>query len=103
MFKLNVNDQNSGFKAFSKEAADNMNFDPDGFLGLHRFILPLAHVNGYSVLACLRAVSAFQRMWLHSVADLVPLCQDDVVRSMKLKRRVANPGARQAGFPVKIV
>ena len=49
MFKLNVNDQNSGFKAFSKEAADNMKFDPDGFLGLHRFILPLAHVNGYSV------------------------------------------------------
>ncbi|WP_455392347.1 glycosyltransferase family 2 protein [[Eubacterium] cellulosolvens] len=49
IFKLNVKDQNSGFKAFKKDVAKNMNFDPDGFLGLHRYILPLASVKGYSI------------------------------------------------------
>ncbi len=49
MFKLNVKDQNSGFKAFKKEVAENMGFDPDGFLGLHRFILPLAKIKGFSI------------------------------------------------------
>ncbi|MEE9224311.1 MAG: glycosyltransferase family 2 protein [Thermoplasmata archaeon] len=46
---LQIQDQNSGFKAFTKEAALGMGFKPDGYLGLHRFILPLAHVKGYSV------------------------------------------------------
>jgi glycosyltransferase involved in cell wall biosynthesis len=46
---LRIKDQNSGFKAFTKEAALGMGFKPDGYLGLHRFILPLAHVKGYSV------------------------------------------------------
>jgi glycosyltransferase involved in cell wall biosynthesis len=46
---LQIQDQNSGFKAFKKEAAIGMGFKPDGYLGLHRFILPLAHVKGYSV------------------------------------------------------
>ena len=49
IFKLTIKDQNSGFKAFKKEAAKNMDFNPDGFLGLHRYILPLASVKGYSV------------------------------------------------------
>ena len=49
IFNLSVKDQNSGFKAFKKEAAKNMDFDPDGFLGLHRFILPLANIKGYSI------------------------------------------------------
>jgi glycosyltransferase involved in cell wall biosynthesis len=46
MFKLDVMDQNSGFKAFKREAARMMDFDPRGFLGLHRFILPLASIKG---------------------------------------------------------
>jgi glycosyltransferase involved in cell wall biosynthesis len=46
---LNIQDQNSGFKAFKKEAAVGMGFKPDGYLGLHRFILPLAKVKGYSI------------------------------------------------------
>lgn len=46
---LSIKDQNSGFKAFTKEAALGMGFKPDGYLGLHRFILPLAQVKGYSV------------------------------------------------------
>lgn len=46
---LDVRDQNSGFKAFKKEAARGINFNPEGYAGLHRFILPLAKLNGYSI------------------------------------------------------
>jgi len=46
---LDVRDQNSGFKAFKKEAAQSLNFNPDGYAGLHRFILPLAKINGYLI------------------------------------------------------
>lgn len=46
---LNVKDQNSGFKAFKKEAARGMNFNPEGYAGLHRFILPIAKLKGYSI------------------------------------------------------
>ena len=49
IFQLDVKDQNSGFKAFKREAAKNMDFNPDGFLGLHRFILPLGSIKGYSI------------------------------------------------------
>jgi glycosyltransferase involved in cell wall biosynthesis len=49
IFKLKVKDQNSGFKAFKREVAEKMDFNPDGFLGLHRFILPLARVKGFSI------------------------------------------------------
>lgn len=48
-FKLNVRDQNSGFKAFKREVAENIDFNPDGFLGLHRFILPLTSIKGFSI------------------------------------------------------
>jgi glycosyltransferase involved in cell wall biosynthesis len=47
--RLRIQDQNSGFKAFTKEAALGMGFRPDGYLGLHRFILPLAQLKGYTV------------------------------------------------------
>ncbi len=47
--RLHIQDQNSGFKAFRKEAALRMGFKPDGYLGLHRFILPLAQLKGYSI------------------------------------------------------
>ncbi|MCK4445262.1 MAG: glycosyltransferase family 2 protein [Thermoplasmata archaeon] len=46
---VDVQDQNSGFKAFTKEAALGMGFKPEGYLGLHRFILPLAKTKGYSI------------------------------------------------------
>jgi glycosyltransferase involved in cell wall biosynthesis len=46
---LDVRDQNSGFKAFKKKAAQGINFNPEGYAGLHRFILPLAKLNGYSI------------------------------------------------------
>jgi glycosyltransferase involved in cell wall biosynthesis len=45
-----VVDQNSGLKAFRADFAREMDFDPTGFLGLHRFILPLAHLRGGRIL-----------------------------------------------------
>ena len=49
IFGLDVRDQNSGFKAFRKDAALRMGFNPDGYLGLHRFILPLAALKGLKI------------------------------------------------------
>ena len=43
---LEIEDQNSGFKAFITKKAVRMKFDPEGFRGLHRFILPLAKIKG---------------------------------------------------------
>ncbi|MCE5295649.1 MAG: glycosyltransferase family 2 protein [Euryarchaeota archaeon] len=48
-FGLNVKDQNSGFKAFRREKAVAMDFNPDGYKGLHRFILPLASLKGLKI------------------------------------------------------
>jgi glycosyltransferase involved in cell wall biosynthesis len=45
-----VRDQNSGLKAFRSGFSKGMGFDPTGFLGLHRFILPLAHLRGGRIL-----------------------------------------------------
>jgi len=49
LFGLDVKDQNSGFKAFKREAALRMDFNPDGYLGIHRFILPLAALKGLRI------------------------------------------------------
>lgn len=46
---VKIRDQNSGFKAFRTEAARKMNFDPEGYLGLHRFIMPLASIRGLTI------------------------------------------------------
>lgn len=48
-FKLQIKDQNSGFKAFRREKAVAMGFDPEGYQGLHRFILPLAALKGMKI------------------------------------------------------
>jgi glycosyltransferase involved in cell wall biosynthesis len=48
-FKLDIKDQNSGFKAFRTEKAVAMGFDPEGYQGLHRFILPLAALKGLKI------------------------------------------------------
>lgn len=48
-FKLQIKDQNSGFKAFRREKAVAMGFDPEGYQGLHRFILPLAALKGMRI------------------------------------------------------
>jgi glycosyltransferase involved in cell wall biosynthesis len=48
-FGMNIKDQNSGFKAFRREKAILMGFDPEGYKGLHRFILPLAALNGMRI------------------------------------------------------
>ncbi len=45
-----VVDQNSGLKAFRSDFSKGMGFDPTGFAGLHRFILPLAHLRGGRIL-----------------------------------------------------
>jgi glycosyltransferase involved in cell wall biosynthesis len=45
-----VVDQNSGLKAFETTFAKEMDFDPTGFMGLHRFILPLANLRGGRIL-----------------------------------------------------
>ena len=47
--RLDIVDQNSGFKSFDTKKAVAMGFDPEGFLGLHRFILPLAAIKGMSI------------------------------------------------------
>jgi len=48
--KTPVRDQNSGLKAFRSDFSKGMGFDPTGFMGLHRFILPLAHLRGGRIL-----------------------------------------------------
>jgi glycosyltransferase involved in cell wall biosynthesis len=48
-FGLEVKDQNSGFKAFRRDKAVAMGFDPEGYRGLHRFILPLASLKGMKI------------------------------------------------------
>jgi len=48
-FGLQIKDQNSGFKAFRREKAVAMGFDPEGYQGLHRFILPLAALKGLKI------------------------------------------------------
>ena len=48
--KTPVKDQNSGLKAFRSDFSKGMGFDPTGFMGLHRFILPLAHLRGGRIL-----------------------------------------------------
>ena len=48
-FGMDIKDQNSGFKAFRKEVVKNMGFEPEGYLGLHRYILPLAKIKGYTI------------------------------------------------------
>ena len=48
-FGLDVKDQNSGFKAFRRDKAVAMGFDPEGYRGLHRFILPLASLKGMKI------------------------------------------------------
>jgi len=48
-FGLRVQDQNSGFKGFITKKARMMDFDPEGFSGLHRFILPLARIKKLSI------------------------------------------------------
>ncbi|MCG7844975.1 MAG: glycosyltransferase family 2 protein [Methanomassiliicoccales archaeon] len=48
-FGLQIKDQNSGFKAFNREKAVAMGFDPEGYKGLHRFILPLAALKGMKI------------------------------------------------------
>jgi glycosyltransferase involved in cell wall biosynthesis len=48
--KTPVRDQNSGLKAFRSAFSKGMGFDPTGFKGLHRFILPIAHLRGGRIL-----------------------------------------------------
>lgn len=48
--KTPVRDQNSGLKAFHSAFSKGMGFDPTGFKGLHRFILPIAHLRGGRIL-----------------------------------------------------
>ena len=45
LFKLNINDINSGFKGYSKELAKNLNLSND----FHRLIPLIAHIDGYSI------------------------------------------------------
>ncbi len=49
LFGMDIMDQNSGFKAFRRELALRMRFDPSGYRGIHRFILPIAYMAGASM------------------------------------------------------
>ena len=50
LLRTPVRDQNSGLKAFTLEAARGLEFDPTGFRGLHRYILPIAHLRGNRII-----------------------------------------------------
>lgn len=50
LLRTPVRDQNSGLKAFTNAAAKGLGFDPTGFRGLHRYILPIAHLRGNRIL-----------------------------------------------------
>jgi glycosyltransferase involved in cell wall biosynthesis len=49
IFGMDVLDQNSGFKAFKRSFALTIPFDPRGYKGIHRFILPLCYIAGGSI------------------------------------------------------
>ncbi|MEA3559665.1 MAG: glycosyltransferase [Candidatus Thermoplasmatota archaeon] len=46
IFGMDIKDQNSGFKAFRRELAIRTPFDPRGYKGIHRFILPIFQITG---------------------------------------------------------
>jgi len=48
-FRMKIRDQNSGFKAFDTKFARKMRFDPTGYHGIHRFILPIAKYDGAKI------------------------------------------------------
>lgn len=48
-FGMDIRDQNSGFKAFRRELALRIPFDPRGYRGIHRFILPIAYITGATI------------------------------------------------------
>lgn len=50
LLRTPVEDQNSGLKAFRADFVKGMGFEPTGFIGLHRFILPLAQLKGGRVI-----------------------------------------------------
>ena len=49
LFGMDIKDQNSGFKAFRTKFARGIRFDPTGYRGIHRFILPIACYDGASI------------------------------------------------------
>ena len=59
IFRMKIKDQNSGFKAFRTEFARNMRFDPAGYRGIHRFILPIARYDGGKIIEI--PISHFER------------------------------------------
>jgi glycosyltransferase involved in cell wall biosynthesis len=58
-FRIRIKDQNSGFKAFKTRFARKMRFDPTGYRGIHRFILPIAKYDGGKIIEI--PVSHFDR------------------------------------------
>ena len=89
-----VVDQNSGLKAFRSEFSKGMDFDPTGFLGLHRFILPLAHLRGGRILEvpCAHYERPAGRSYIRSTT--VPFI---TLRDLRRFRRLYVLPARRAG------
>ncbi len=93
LLRTPVQDQNSGLKAFRSEFAKEMGFDPTGFLGLHRFILPLAHLRGGRILEvpCAHYERPAGRSYIKSTT--VPFI---TLRDLRLFRRKYVRPARRA-------
>lgn len=93
LLRTPVMDQNSGLKAFRTEFARGMGFDPTGFLGLHRFILPLAHLRGGRILEvpCAHYPRTAGRSYIKSTT--VPFI---TLRDLRRFRRVYVRPARRA-------
>ncbi len=98
LLRTPVVDQNSGLKAFKVEVARGMDFDPTGFLGLHRYILPLAHLRGYTILEvpCVHYERPAGKSYIRSTT--VPfIALRDLMRFYKVYVRPARREARGKG------
>jgi glycosyltransferase involved in cell wall biosynthesis len=100
LLKTPVVDQNSGLKAFDAEFARVMDFDPTGFTGLHRFILPLAHLRGGRILEvpCAHYPRPAGKSYIKSTT--VPfITLRDLRRFRRVYVRPAKRAAREARRP----
>ena len=98
MLRTPVRDQNSGMKAFRSEFSKGMGFDPTGFLGLHRYILPLAHLRGGRILEvpCAHYERPAGRSYIKSTT--VPfITLRDLARFRRVYVKPARKAARARG------
>lgn len=85
IYGTNFRDMNSGFKAFRRDFFRKINFAPQGFYGLHRFLVLLALWNGCSVLEV--DISHFPRRGGYSKTNVFFTTFQILVDYLRLIRR----------------